>query len=85
MTTEFESGTTLKATDGSTICIEKCLGRGGKGAVYHATYHDQPRVLTWVDAIYVEEQFYQRVARCVHLGAPGDAFVWPLAITPLDD
>ena len=85
MTTEFESGTTLNATDGSTIRIEKCLGRGGKGTVYHATYHDQPCALMWVDAIYVEEQFYQRVARCVRQGSPGDAFVWPLAMTPLDN
>lgn len=80
--TELKKGDKVNLNSGDYVTIEKELGRGGQGIVYHVDLHGEKKALKW----YIkapDDNFYKNLKQNVINGAPGNspAFLWPEHIT----
>ena len=72
---------TLKVLRASTDKVE--LGSGGQGIVYKVEYDGMPMALKWYykNRMKNPQKFYDNIKNNIEVGAPTDAFLWPLDLT----
>ena len=77
---------TVKVLSASKDKVE--LGRGGQGIVYKVEYDGKPMALKWYfkNKIKNPQRFYENIKNNIAIGAPTDAFLWPVDLTEwIDD
>jgi len=59
------------------------LGKGGQGIVYKVEYDGKPMALKWYFKSKMKnpQKFYDNIKNNIAVGAPTDAFLWPLDLT----
>ena len=62
------------------------LGSGGQGIVYKVEYDGKPMALKWyfkskMENRQIYQKFYDNIKNNIAVGAPTDAFLWPLDLT----
>lgn len=72
----------IYTTTGLPCQVEELLGSGTQGEVYRTQLSDRPVALKWFYSYYIHQDvgLLDRLSEVVHLGAPNDRFLWPLAI-----
>lgn len=72
----------IQTTMGLPCEVEELLGSGTQGEVYRARLSDRPVALKWFHSYYIHQDvgLLERLNEVVHIGAPNDQFLWPLAI-----
>ena len=78
---------TLKLTTGEEILVKEMLGEGGQGIVYKVIYQQKEFALKWYSKGVGEntERFYENIKRNIEKGSPAPTFLWPLAITEIQE
>ncbi|MDQ0885027.1 serine/threonine protein kinase [Paenibacillus sp. V4I9] len=92
---EFEKDKLIKLINGDEISIVSKLGEGGQGIVYKVEYKEKEYALKWYHHSYLkgmsekdssnESKFYKNLVSNATMGNPAKAFLWPLAITEIQD
>lgn len=84
---EFKKGKTIKLVNGEDITIISKLGEGGQGVVYKVRYHDKDYALKWYfpKSITNQTKFYNNLVSNANLGSPAKEFLWPLAVTEIQE
>lgn len=78
---------TLHLAGGGEIVVQDVLGEGGQGIVYKVLYNGKPCALKWyskgVDGD--ASRFYDAIKHNIEKGSPATTFLWPLALTEMQD
>ncbi len=79
----FQSGDKIPMKNGEEAKIIEKLGEGGQGTVYRVKLSGREYALKWYhkDALPSPSKFYKNLENNVVMGAPSDAFLWPLFIS----
>ncbi len=77
----LQNGSQLPLVDGRNIRITGFIDEGGQGEVYRVEMDGEPYALKWYSKITPSEAFYKNILHNIHMGAPADYFLWPLALT----
>ncbi len=77
----LQNGSQLPLVDGRNIRITDFIDEGGQGEVYRVEMDGEPYALKWYSKITPSEAFYKNILHNIHMGAPADYFLWPLALT----
>lgn len=87
---ELTKNTILHTTEGEEIKVVPFsskkfeIGSGGQGIVYKVLFRDNEYALKWYfDGS--DEKFYNNLKHNVENGSPADTFLWPIAITEVDE
>ena len=80
---EFQKGHKIKSSSGEAIEIIQKLGEGGQGIVYKVKYMGKEWALKWyfINKINNADHFYRNLQNNIRLGAPTNAFLWPIEVT----
>ena len=83
----LEKNKILKSIEGEDIKVLDFLGEGGQGAVYKVSFRGSDYALKWYfkGAGKNPEKFYKNLKKNVEKGAPAETFLWPLAVTEIDE
>ena len=83
----LKPNTTIKTSDGKEITVQSELGEGGQGIVYKVLYEGKERALKWYSKGVGDnmEKFYENIKRNIERGSPAPTFLWPIALTQLQE
>lgn len=80
----LKAGDTVHTIHGDDVVVLDEIGRGGQGSVYTVKYRGGVAALKWY-RLHSTSQYmsdlYNRLTAMALEGSPGDAFLWPLAVT----
>lgn len=84
---DFKKGKKLKLVSGEDIEIVNKIGEGGQGVVYKVRYQNKEFALKWYFSKLITNQtkFYNNLVNNVVLGSPAKEFLWPLAVTEIQE
>jgi serine/threonine protein kinase len=79
---ELKQGTMIKLTNGGQVKVQKELGRGGQGIVYHCEFNGQQFALKWYIQKY-DDTFYNNLKTNITNDklSKSKSFLWPLMLT----
>lgn len=79
----LENGFHLRTEFHRDLTVNRLLGEGGQGEVYHVTCNGQPAALKWYkkDSLKNPEAFRENLRQNIMRGAPSREFLWPLDLT----
>lgn len=81
---ELTPNTSVRLLNGNSCVVKKELARGGQGIVYVVTYQGKDYALKW----YTQKcttAFYDNLINNVKSGSPASNFLWPLAVTEMQN
>lgn len=83
----LKPNSSLKTISGEEILVKEVLGEGGQGIVYKVLYQDKECALKWYSKGVGDstEQFYENIKRNIQKGSPAPTFLWPIALTQIQD
>ena len=85
-------GDKIQTIEGELITVDDELGEGAEGVVYKVTWRKKAYALKWYwkkpktekrKTLYVKK--YENFKRNIEKGAPAPTFLWPLALTKIDN
>lgn len=71
-------------TTGEACVIDACIGEGGQGAVYTATYKNSTVAVKWYPPETASQLMLDRITRLVDKGQPSSQYLWPLDVVVWD-
>ena len=76
---EFKTGDKVNLLGGSSVAIERELGRGGQGIVYSVKKDGKPYALKWYTCKFKDKDaFKKNMEANISAGPPDGKFLWPL-------
>ncbi|UTC64130.1 hypothetical protein E4O00_09750 [Treponema sp. OMZ 788] len=83
----LKTNAVIKTINGEKITVRDVLGEGGQGIVYRVLYGGKERALKWYSKGVGDnsERFYENLKRNIEKGSPARTFLWPLALTEIQE
>ncbi|UTC63035.1 hypothetical protein E4O05_03830 [Treponema sp. OMZ 787] len=83
----LKTNAVIRTINGEKITVRDELGEGGQGIVYRVLYGGKERALKWYSKGVGDnsERFYENLKRNIEKGSPARTFLWPLALTEIQD